>query len=350
MVLLQSLVLAAILLWAGRSQIKKHAGLCCGIATLISLAVIAAVWSGALPDSSWVFPVFTQGGLACALFIAVMFASAVPNGSGFMRTVMPIRGELSILASILTLGHNIAFGRTYFVRLFQSAPMPGNVLAAAICSLLMIAIMLPLFITSFKRVRRRMKPGNWKRLQRLAYVFYGLLYLHVLLLNLPGARTSAAAQCNVLVYSAVFLSYACMRIRKALLRRNRRLPARLLPAVGMLCFVMLCCFMWIPSSSPAIEAKDSIYHDGVYTGAGIGYNGRMTVSLTIEGGQIANIKVTSAVDDAPYFNNAVDAILPAVLEAQSAEVDAASSATYSSAGLKEAIANALAEAQKGEAQ
>ena len=349
MVLLQSLVLAALLLWAGRSRIKKHAGLCYGLATLISLAVIAAVWSGALPDSRWFFPVFTQGGLACALFIAVMFASAVPNGSGFMRTVMPIRGELSILASILTLGHNIAFGRTYFVRLFRGASMPGNVLAAAICSLLMIAIMLPLFITSFKRVRRRMKPGSWKRLQRLAYVFYGLMYIHVLLLNLPGARTSAAAQCNVIVYSVVFLTYACMRIRKALLRRNRRLPARLLPAAGMLCFVLLCCFMWIPSPSPAAEAMDSAYRDGVYTGAGVGYNGRMTVSVTIEGGEIADIKVTSAVDDAPYFDNAVDAILPAVLEAQSAEVDAASSATYSSAGLKEAIANALAGAQKGEA-
>ena len=349
MVLLQSLILAALLLWAGHNQIKKHAGLCYGIATLVSLAVIAVVWSGALPDSSWFFPVFTQGGLACALFIAVMFASAVPNGSGFMRTVVPIRGELSILASILTLGHNIAFGRTYFVRLFQGASMPVNVLAA-ICSLLMIAIMLPLFITSFKRVRRRMKPGNWKRLQRLAYVFYGLLYLHVLLLNLPGARTSASAQCNVLVYSVVFLTYACMRIRKALLRRRYPLTARILPAAGVLCFVLLCCFMWIPFPSPATETKDSIYHDGVYTGAGIGYNGRMTVSLTIEGGEITDIKVTSAVDDAPYFDNAVDAILPAVLEAQSAEVDAASSATYSSAGLKEAIANALAEAQEDEAQ
>ena len=278
-----------------------------------------------------------------------MFAAAVPNGSRFMRLVMPIRGELSIIASILTLGHNIAFGRTYFVRLFTGASMPGNVLAAAICSLIMIAIMLPLFITSFKRVRRRMKPGNWKRLQRLAYVFYGLMYIHVLLLNLPGARASAGAQCNVVVYSVVFLTYGCMRIRKALLHGGHRLPARLLPVAGALCFAALCCLMWLPSAPPAAKENDGAYRNGAYTGAGVGYNGRMTVSVTIEDGRIADIQVTSSVDDAPYFNKAAGAILPAVLEAQSAGVDAVSGATYSSAGLKDAIADALADAQQGEA-
>lgn len=43
MVLLQSLALAAVLLWAGHNQLKKHAGMCYGLAALISLAVIAAV-------------------------------------------------------------------------------------------------------------------------------------------------------------------------------------------------------------------------------------------------------------------------------------------------------------------
>ena len=82
---------------------------------------------------------------------------------------------------------------------FVTEEHSGNALSSEDYADMMIAIMLPPFITSFKRVRRRMKPGSWKRLQRLAYVFYGLMYIHVLLLNLSGARTSAAAQCNVIV-------------------------------------------------------------------------------------------------------------------------------------------------------
>lgn len=339
MVLLQSLVLTGLLLWKGHGLIRKHAGVCYGIAGLISVGVIGMVWSGRLPASSWVIPVFTQGGLAGSLFIAVMFAAAVPNGSRFMRRVMPVRGELSIIASILTLGHNIAYGKTYFHRLFTGAAMPGNVIAAAICSLIMIVIMLPLFITSFRCVRRKMKSGVWKRLQRLAYGFYALMYLHVLLLNMPGIHTSISSKINVMVYSIIFLSYGCMRIQKALIKKNRLVLSRILPVIGGLIFVLLCTWIWLPI--PETESAAVRYADGTYVGEGMGYNGRISVSVTIEDGTILAVKVNSAVDDDPYFSKAEERIISAVLEEQSAEVDVVSGATYSSDGLKEAIADAL---------
>ena len=343
MVLIQSLLLAGCLLWFAHDFIKKHAAACYGAACLISLIVIVAVWAGILPNTPWILPIFTQGGLGGALFIAVMFAAAVPNGSRYMRLVMPIRGELSIIASILTLGHNIAFGRTYFVRLFAGTALPFPILCAAICSLCMIVIMLPLFITSFRCVRRRMKPKSWKWLQRFAYAFYALMYVHVLLLNLPGAHSSTASAVNVILYSIVFLSYGCMRIRKAMLKRKYMLPARILPAIGLLLMIGICVSIAIPQSAPPASAAQ--YADGTYTGAGIGYNGRITVQVTVEDCRISDIILKSSVDDEPYITDAVRGVIPAVLETQSVQVDAISGATYASNGIKDAIADALQKAE-----
>ena len=133
---------------------------------------------------------------------------------------MPIRAELSIIASILTLGHNIIYGKTYFVLLFTK---PGiiktNVLIAAIISLILILIMVPLMITSFPKVRRKIQQKKWKKLQKTAYLFYGRIYIHIMLLMMPAALGGNKKYIiNVLVYSIVFLGYAVMRIRKALLK------------------------------------------------------------------------------------------------------------------------------------
>ena len=68
--------------------------------------------------SNYVWPLLSHGAFASALFIIVMYMGALPNGTKAIKRLMPIRAELSITASLLALGHNIAYGRTYFVRLF----------------------------------------------------------------------------------------------------------------------------------------------------------------------------------------------------------------------------------------
>ena len=195
-------------------------------AAAVSLAAAGAAWSGVvLPDwaMNYLWPVLARGRLAGALFVVVMFTGAFPNGSRPMKKLMPIRGQLSILASILTLGHNAAYGKTYFLLLFTDpSALPVNQRLAAVCSLLMLVIMLPLFITSFPCVRRKMRPKTWKRLQRWAYGFYALLAAHILLLTAPRAlRGDSAYRLTVFVYGAVFLSYLFCRIIKAQARDQR---------------------------------------------------------------------------------------------------------------------------------
>lgn len=244
MVFLISLILTALLIASGRNFLKKHAAVCYVLAAAISAAVVVCTATGASAAfpawvRSWIWPIFARSALSTALFAAVMYAGAVPNGSKLMKAVMPIRGELSIIASILTLGHNISFGLTYFRLLFtQPDCLPVNQLLAAICSLVMLCIMLPLFITSFKCVRKKMKGSSWKKLQRLAYGFYALIYIHVLLLTLPGAQKGNGSYLlTVVVYSVVFLTYGALRVRKALQKQSA--AVRRIPTVAAVCAMIL---------------------------------------------------------------------------------------------------------------
>jgi uncharacterized protein with FMN-binding domain/cell division protein FtsL len=103
------------------------------------------------------------------------------------------------------------------------ARLPINQLAAAICSVIMIVIMLPLFVTSFKSVRKRMNGKTWKKLQRFAYGFYALLYVHIMLLTVPYAIDGRSFySLTVFVYSAIFISYLICRILKASAMKSKK--------------------------------------------------------------------------------------------------------------------------------
>lgn len=237
------------------SFIKKNAKLLYVLSTVISTLVVTCTAMGA----SNRFPQWFQAGIlnplawgafATAIFVVVMFAGAVSRGSMVQKKLMPIRAELSIIASILTLGHNFSAGQTYFVLLFtQPLKLPVNQLMAAICSVVMLCIMLPLFITSFSGVRKKMSAKAWKKLQRGAYVFYGLIYVHVLLLAIPRARLGhTSAMINIAVFSLVFLVYGSMRLRKALSGASTRMKN--MPAVIAVCICIAVTAVSVPRMNP----------------------------------------------------------------------------------------------------
>ena len=110
------------------------------------------------------------------------------------RVMMTLRAQIAIGASILTLAHNIAYGQRYFVLLFTNAgKLKSYELIAACFSLVMILLLLPLTVTSFQVVRRKMNAKRWKQLQRLSYLFYGLLYLHIAFIYSNGLRQGKTA-------------------------------------------------------------------------------------------------------------------------------------------------------------
>ena len=219
MLLIISLIIVALFIYFLKDSLKKYANIFYIGAAVICIAVFLLEF---LPMPLFVknniLGIFAKGSLGTAMFVAVMYTGALPKGNKLIAPLMKIRGELSITAAILVLCHNFTYGMTYFRMLFtKTSLLSATQLAAAVISLVLIAIMIVLTVTSFPSVRKKMQAKKWKQLQRTAYVFYGLMYVHIILINIPYARLGLGMYvANVVIYSIVFLGYAAMRISKAI--------------------------------------------------------------------------------------------------------------------------------------
>ncbi|CUP01854.1 MULTISPECIES: FAD-binding protein [Clostridium] len=83
-------------------------------------------------------------------------------------------------------------------------------------------------------------------------------------------------------------------------------------------------------------------------GVGHGYGGDIKVELVTEGKEIKDIKVLSNEETSVVFNRALPILVERIVEAQSPEVDSVSGATFTSFGVKAAVAEAMKEAGMGE--
>ena len=197
--------------------LKKKPAVLYGICILLSLVSIFYPREGGLPFLDFFFKKIMQRGvLAGSLFIWVMLAPVLPKSFSGRKTIYLLRGEMAICASLITLAHNLAFGGKYFGALFLGQ---GHIslmeLHAAIVSCLMILLLIPLTITSFQTVRRKMQAKTWKKLQNWSYLFYLLLYLHIFFIY-QGAliRGKGDYFFTLMIYSFIFGFYGFLRIRQ----------------------------------------------------------------------------------------------------------------------------------------
>lgn len=206
-------------------QIKKHAGIFYLLAVFISLGV-SYVMPMVRPNTFLWYAIllFQRGAVATALFTIVMYMAVLKNGSTLKKRLFAIRAEISIIACIITLCHNFIYGKTYMVALFKSPDrLDSYSLSATVLTIVLDILMLPLMVTSFECIRRKMKAKSWKKLQRLAYLFYMLIYVHVMILFAARAKMGITSYyIDMAIYSAVFGSYAVLRVRKYVLSKNKR--------------------------------------------------------------------------------------------------------------------------------
>ena len=337
-----------------------------------------------------------RGVLAGALFLWVMYAIVLPQKSRLQRVMMSLRAQIAIAASILTLSHNIAYGQHYFVLLFTNVgKLKSYELIAACFSLAMILLLLPLTVTSFQVVRRKMNAKRWKQLQRLSYLFYGLLYLHICFIYTGGLRKGKSEYLvQFALYTLLYGIYLMLRLTKAFLKKplptapdyaakraaRRRKVICLHGAISLLMLlVLLFAFRTVQAgkqgsadtaqaqstsaaksansassaSESASKAEDTgaapacgsgiaaAVPDGEYEGKGVGYNGNIKVKVSVACGKITAIEILKTDDDEEYFYDAKKQVINAILEQQTTEVDAASGATSSSEGIMKAVKNAL---------
>ena len=255
MLLIIALVIASLFTYFLKDKLKQHPNIFYIGAAVVTI-VIFSLRTVAMPQfvRQNIVGIFAKGTIGTAFFIIVMITGALPRGSKLIGPLMRIRGELSIMAAILVLSHNLTYGMTYFKMLFSApAALPAVQRCAAVISLMLIVLMIGLTVISFPAVRKKMNPKKWKQIQRSAYVFYGLLYVHIMLINIPYARMGLHMYAvNVLVYSIVFAGYAAMRIRKWVLTKNPDADSIFIKKVSVavsVCAVLVCtvafsmCFM-----------------------------------------------------------------------------------------------------------
>ena len=80
--------------------------------------------------------------------------------------------------------------------------------------------------------------------------------------------------------------------------------------------------------------------DGVYNGSASGYGGEIRVKVTVSNGKISDIKVESHSETPEYYDRC-SGIIPNIISSQSTNVDGVSGATFTSNGIKAAVADAL---------
>ena len=386
--------------------VKKKPAVLYGICILLSLASIFYPREGGLPFLDFFFQKIMQRGiLAGSLFILVMIAPVLPKRFSGRKTIYLLRGEMAICASLITLAHNLAFGGKYFGAVFFGQ---GHIslmeLHAAIVSCLMILLLIPLTITSFQTVRRKMQGKTWKKLQNWSYLFYLLLYLHIFFIY-QGALIRGKGEYffTLMIYSFIFGFYGFLRIRQYRMQKESKEKKTfpLLRIGGILPIVCLFLSGFYSagkyrtaleanvdkiraqesvseqhgqgeennSSEKAVEAsgdkastnasdassdsqaadEDSIsgaYKDGECFGKASAYNGNVEVKVTISGGKITAIDIVKTKDDEEYFFDAQKKVIPEILEKQSTDVDAVAGATTSSEGIAHAVQKALEQAKQ----
>ena len=101
-------------------------------------------------------------------------------------------------------------------------------------------------------------------------------------------------------------------------------------------------------ADPAAKAEGS-YADGVYTGKGKGMDGLITATLLIEGNRITCIETTQEGESQSVggYEAIRDGVYASMIDAaQGSDIDAVTGATITTAGVRQAVEDALDQARK----
>lgn len=100
-----------------------------------------------------------------------------------------------------------------------------------------------------------------------------------------------------------------------------------------------------PKKTPTEQYDDQQkLKDGVWTGSARGFGGTIKVKVTVKGGKMTKIEVTSHSGESDSYFKKAKKIIPRMLKKGSPNVDTVSGATYSSKGIREAVKKALKKA------
>lgn len=197
---------------------------------------------------------------------------------------------------------------------------------------LTILIMLPIFVISFKFIKKKMNIKKWTYYQKYAYIAYFTLFLHLVLINNSKA----------LLYIGVFGLYFSMKLKNYLL-----LNTNMVLKYGSLAVVLGGLFIFtggIESNARdvGIDYSELTLIDGIYNVYEDSYlDHTVILQITVEGNTITKIYIIDhgSTDPSrkPEYYAVAEEMVALILEANSTDIDSIAGATETT----EAILNAV---------
>ncbi|MDR0348472.1 MAG: ferric reductase-like transmembrane domain-containing protein [Tannerella sp.] len=210
--LLTSLVILTLLCILLSKSIKKHATLYY-IVLAIPFALIAIPFTGRLMGfeiESFVRIPFLgeiirdyihMGTFGHPLLIIIMYMGALDPKKPYVKNLLSIRRELSIISGFAVFAHslvrvvnNLPDSLKFFTNHadYMANTKVASELGAGISSfsfvlgIVMLILFIPLWVTSFGSIRKRMEYARWKQLQKWSYVLYATLFIHAVCIQTGG--------------------------------------------------------------------------------------------------------------------------------------------------------------------
>jgi DMSO/TMAO reductase YedYZ heme-binding membrane subunit len=148
------------------------------------------------------YPLINQRYIGLSLLIIVMFTGVLNRKKAYAKTLLKIRGEIAIMGFIF-----VSFHALKHILNDQMYPLVW------IFGFITYLLLLPLTITSFKKIRKWVGQRNWIRIHYLSYLFYSSVFIHLYL---------AANRMNQFVYLGLFILYTVLKLVKVLFFKQVR--------------------------------------------------------------------------------------------------------------------------------
>lgn len=187
MIVLAFLIILTILAMYAGKFIRKHN------VKIYIVAVIISILAFILKDKAFTTPIM-QGFLGLSFFYIVMITGAIDKKHKIKAKLMGLRREFSIIGFIVISPHALNY----------TLQGLNGTRSLEWFGLISFVLMIPLFVTSFLKIRKKMKPKTWNLIQSAAYIIYLLLFIHLIL--------NYTQTINLVLYVAIFGFYFVLKI------------------------------------------------------------------------------------------------------------------------------------------
>jgi len=195
-----------------------------GVGILMCIATIVAILAQlgigltreTIEGIPFIYQTVFQGHMTFAFFILVMFAGAFKQKSKPKIMLMRVRRENAILGFMFLVPH-----AAFLVVIALGALNPTGTIA--------FLIMLPLFITSFPKIRKKMHPLQWRKLHKWAYPAYAMIYIHVASIN-TIAQEDSLRFVRLAIYTIIFAVYTYLKFKNYILAPKKKPAAQKKPS------------------------------------------------------------------------------------------------------------------------